>query len=415
MAFPYFCPATHYCMEQKKILVIGAGWEQYDLIKAIKEEGHYIIATHPVIEADSFPLADVTYVKHSRDIAAHLEIAETYSIDAVVTDNCDFSFYTASIIASKLGLPFANIQSAIFSNDKFAQRSRCSEHGIQQPSFRQVRTLEEAQHAAASIGFPVILKPVDARGTFGVTIINSPEEVNTAYYDAVSNSDSRILILENFIPGTLITVDGFCFSNGHKALAVASRRFEPGPKPVTKEIIYPAQFSEVVQQQLLDNHNKVVKALGYTTGHTHGEYILTVTNEIYLVECSNRGGGVYTSSTIVPLLTEIDLNRVLLNQSLGTDDLEIPEMGLGFMKKSMLLTFLDFEENKVIKSINHKALTELPFTIKFRTLFGENDMVAPIEHCAARHSMLVIEGANANQTMENFERFKNSMDIQYYK
>ena len=248
--------------DKKRILVIGSGWEQYDLVKAIREEGHYIVATHPAQGAESFALADATYVKHSRDIRAHMAIAETHKVDAIVSDNCDFSFYTAAIIARKHRIPFANIEQAIFSNDKFAQRSRCAEHGIVQPEFYQVRTLADAQEAAPKIGYPLILKPVDARGTFGVTIINSDAELEAAYYDAVSNSDSRICIHEKFIEGTLVTVDGFCFSNGHRALAVASRRFEDGPKPVTKEIIYPAEFDADTNERLLNDHHAVATALG---------------------------------------------------------------------------------------------------------------------------------------------------------
>lgn len=398
----------------KRILVIGSGWEQYDLVKAIREEGHYIVATHPAAGAESFPLADATYVKHSRDIRAHLAIANTHRIDAVVSDNCDFSFYTAAIVASKLNLPFANLQQAIFSNDKFAQRSRCAAHNIVQPDFHQVRTLDDARNAAAQIGYPCILKPVDARGTFGVTILNSDTELEAAFYDAVSNSDSRMCILETFIEGVLVTVDGFCFSNGHRALAVASRKFEDGPKPVTKEIIYPAEFDQITNQRLLDNHHAVATALGYNYGHTHGEYILTHGGEIYLVECTNRGGGVYTSSTIVPLLTGIDLNRILLNQSLGTDTYQVAGDTHGMMQKSAMLTFLDFEENQVIRSINTTEVQELPFTVKFRSLYAKNDMVAPIEHCAGRHSMLVIEGPTVEDVKTNLGTFKSELNIEYY-
>src|SRR5271169_3455455 len=106
----------------KKILVIGAGWEQYALIKTIKEAGYFIIATHPSLNAEGFGLADVFYVKDSRDIGAHINIARTHKIDAIVSDNCDYSFYTSAIIASKFKIPFAKIESAIYSNDKFEQR-----------------------------------------------------------------------------------------------------------------------------------------------------------------------------------------------------------------------------------------------------------------------------------------------------
>ncbi|MET0394919.1 MAG: ATP-grasp domain-containing protein [Chitinophagaceae bacterium] len=399
----------------KKILVIGSGWEQYALIQTIKEEGHSVIATNPKMNADGFKLADSYYVKDSRDIKAHISIAQTHGIDAVVTDNCDYSFYTAAVVASKLKLPFATIRSAIYSNDKFEQRESCKRTGIGQPEYYKVKKPDELFAAAHRIGYPIILKPVDSRGTFGVTIINNDEELEAAFYDAIDNSPSRTLIAEKFIHGTLVTVDGFCFKNGHRALAVASRRFEEGPKPVTKEIIYPAQFTDEINLRLLKNHEAVVESLEYSYGHTHGEYILTADNEIFLVECTNRGGGVYTSTVIVPLLTDINLNRILLHQSLGDDDFEAEGTRLESMKRSVILTFLDFEVGHVIKKINVQEMLDKPYTVRFRSFYGENDMVESIENCASRHSMLVLQGDDAKAAQANLSAFKEALRVDYYK
>jgi hypothetical protein len=210
-------------------------------------------------------------------------------------------------------------------------------------------------------------------------------------------------------------VDGFCFSNGHKALTVASRKCESGAKPVTKEIIYPALFDESVKEELMQTHNEVAAALNYKYGHTHGEYILTDKNEIYLVECTNRGGGVYTSSVIVPLLTEIPLNEILLNQSLGIDNYTTDDLSTKFMKHSVMLTFLDYEVGRVIDSINIEEMRKKDYTVRFRSKYGINDMVESIENGAGRHSMLVIKGATTDEVINNLQLFKDSFRIVYHK
>jgi len=399
----------------KKILVIGAGWEQYALLQTIKDEGHEIIATHPYLNAAGFTLASHYYVKESTDITAHLNIAKAHQIEAVLTDNCDYSFYTASVLAAKLGLPFAPISSAILCNDKFAQRESCSVNPkVMQPVYEKVRTPEQLKDSAEKVGFPLILKPVDSRGTFGVTVVRDAVNLETAFYDALANSPSHTVICEQFIEGTLVTVDGFCFSNGHQALGVASRRFEEGEKPVTKEIIYPAQFSNSLSEKLLTNHNEVVRLLGYSYGHTHGEYIVTAEEDIFLVECTNRGGGVYTSSVIVPSLTGINLNQILLQQALGQDSFEVSSEGLDFMKKAIMLVFLDLKVGAVIKSINLEEVQSLPYVVRFRSIFGKNDMVEPIENCASRHAMLVIEGKSTEDVLNNLADFNRHFQPKYY-
>ena len=140
-----------------KILVIGAGWEQYALIEKIKLQGHYVIATHPNVHSEAFELADKFFVRESRDLSSHLNIALSHGISAVIADNCDYSLLTASIVASKLSLPFASVESALLSNDKFRQRCVCSDAGIKQPKFEEVRTPNEALSAAERIGYPIVL------------------------------------------------------------------------------------------------------------------------------------------------------------------------------------------------------------------------------------------------------------------
>jgi len=401
-------------MKKKKILVIGAGWEQFALFEKIKEHGHHIVATHPDINADSFSLSDVTYVKDSRDICAHITIAETHNIDAVITDNCDYSLYTASVVASKLRLPFTSVKSGLFSNDKFSQRQACAKFSVLQPEFYKVRTPQDAFEAAEKIGYPVVIKPVDSRGTFGVTIVNDAKELFDAYFDAVSYSPSLTLICEKFIEGELVTVDGFCFSNGHQSLTVASRKFAEGKKPVTKSVSYPSRHDDELKSRLLINHQVVVEALGYDFGHTHGEYFVTKNNEIYLVECANRGAGVYTSSTINPLITGIDLNEVFLNQVLGSDDFQVEHDKQNYMCRAAMLSFLDFEVGKVVKSINVDEVKKLPFVQRFRTIYSEKQMVESIENCAGRHAMLVVDGSDMNELSHNFDIFKSTLNVEYY-
>ena len=399
----------------KRILIIGAGWEQTSLIETVKNQGHYIIATHPDIKAEGFKLVDQYYVKDSMDIQGHITIAKTYNIDAILTDNCDYSLYTASIVASKLKLPCVSIESAIFSNNKLYQRNCIKNINVKQPNFIKIKTFQELIEAVPVIKFPSILKPVDSRGTFGITIIKNIEMLEEAFYHAINNSHSRTLIYEEFIDGTLITVDGFCFKNGHQSLGVASRKFEQGIKPITKEIIYPSQFDKNVNKLLLDNHDNVVKALNYTFGHTHGEYILTENNDIYLVECTNRGGGVYTSSVILPLLTKYPINECLINQALGIDKFEPLNRGLESMTCSIMLTFLDYKTGSVIDEININEVSKLPFVVRFKSKYGANDMIETIENGAGRHSMLVIKGDSVITTINNLNEFKRKLVITYHK
>jgi len=398
----------------KKVLAIGAGWEQYALFEEMRRQGCQIIATHPLNDAKSFSLSDVTFVKDSRDIEGHLNIAKLYNVDAVISDNCDYSLYTASIVAAKNGLPYSSVKAALYSNDKYNQRLACASLGIKQPEFYLVKTPDDLFSSISKIGYPIVIKPIDSRGTFGVTIVDNEMAASQAFYEAICQSPSRNLICEKYIKGELVTVDGFCFSNGHKSLTVASRKFTNGNKPVTKYISYPSVHSDSLKERLKENHGLVVKALSYSFGHTHGEYIVTSDNEIYLVECANRGAGVFTSSTINPLLTGINLNKLLIDQSFGCDTFAVDHEVINDMRKAAILSFLDLDVGKVVRKINIAELQRLPYVKQLRSVYSDKQMVESVDNCASRHVMVVIDGVNAKDSLKNYQSFLETKKVEYY-
>ena len=84
------------------------------------------------------------------------------------------------------------------------------------------------------------------------------------------------------------------------------------------------------------------------------------------------------------------------------------------MHRAAILTFLDFDVGKVIKSINVHEVKKLPFVLQFRTIYAEKQMVESIENCASRHAMLVVEGSDKNELSSNFDIFKSTLKVEYY-
>jgi cyanophycin synthetase len=84
--------------------------------------------------------------------------------------------------------------------DKQLTKKMLDDSGIPVPKGRVVSSREEAREAAERIGFPVVLKPVNANHGKGVAInLNSPEEVEQACDRAMDYSDD--VIIERHIIG----------------------------------------------------------------------------------------------------------------------------------------------------------------------------------------------------------------------
>ncbi|MGH9174727.1 MAG: cyanophycin synthetase family protein, partial [Vicinamibacterales bacterium] len=74
--------------------------------------------------------------------------------------------------------------------------------GIPVPRNRSVETVEEAVKAARTIGYPVVLKPLDGNHGRGVRInLRDEQEVRDAFQDAYNESRARVVAVESFIRG----------------------------------------------------------------------------------------------------------------------------------------------------------------------------------------------------------------------
>ncbi|MDJ0653180.1 MAG: cyanophycin synthetase [Xanthomonadales bacterium] len=96
--------------------------------------------------------------------------------------------------------------------DKEETHNLLSDLGLPTPRQRMVYSEGQAVRAARHIGYPVVVKPLDANHGRGVTIdINSDEEVETAFAAARKRGNSRAVLVESFIRGLdhrMLVVDG---------------------------------------------------------------------------------------------------------------------------------------------------------------------------------------------------------------
>lgn len=402
--------------KKKRIMIIGAGWEQAPLIKKARDLGYWILATHGSKDAAGFQYADAMEILDPRDIIGALKLFKRYKMEAVVSDNDDYALYTVGIMCQKLGLPGPNFWAISYSNNKKKSRQTCNKTGIKQPKFYVCNSFEDLKAGIKKIGgYPAIVKPVDNRGNFGVNKVEKEEDLKDAFFDAVSNSHSREFIVEQFISGTLMIVDGFCFKPGeHYSLAVSSKTMLGGQRRVAKEIIYPADFKKTIIREAIRINQIVVGALSYDFGFTHSEYILDKKERLWLVESTNRGGGVYISSLIVPFLTGIDILRHLVESAFG--NFYEPFFNKDWpMKNVAMLSFFKFNEGK-IKSINGlDQVRQLPGILKCDLNIKIGDNIEPITTDANRHGFIVAVATSKPELKDLVKNAKGIVKLKYEK
>ena len=397
---------------QNRLMIIGAKWEQVPLIQAAKARGCFVIATDLDPAAQGLSLADVMETLDPRDLAGALAIARRHAVDGVTADECDYSRYAAVYVTAVLRLGKANFSAAQLTTNKRWMRERCREQQVVQPHFVPCHTVEEAVEAGELIGFPVIVKPVDNRGSFGVHRVDRKEDLQAAFFDAVLNAHSREVLVEGYIEGIHVTVDGCVDQQGrHHNLAIATKKVTSGDKPIITEVYYPARLSTEIVQHVFESNSRVIEALGITDGLTHSEYIVDAQGRCFLVEVANRGGGVLTSGKIVPALSGVDVSALLVASAVG----ESFSVKFSPSGKHVMLGFFVFAPGRVMQIEGFDRAATMDGVLHVFPMIRPGQLLTPPQSGAGRHGFGIVAGNSEADVAETFERMQSAITITYEK
>ena len=399
-------------MEKNKnrLMIIGSTWEQIPLIQKAKEMNAYVLGTDPNEKAEGFKFCDETAIASPRDLEELLGIAKKFKPDGITADECDYSHFASVYISERLGLNNHGMDAAQNTTNKYIMRKQALDGRIFQPRFFSCYTYEQASAAVDSIGWPVVVKPHDNRGAYGVNIASNHDELKLAFQEAVMFSHSRFTIVESFISGTHITVDGCIDEHGqHKNLAIASKKTIQGSRPIINEVVYPAEINEEDKEHVLEVNQNVIQALGIKSGLTHSEYILDEQNRCFLVETANRGGGVWTSAIMVPILSGVNMSEILIKNALGDSFNVVPNFWKGFVS----LKFLIFKSGKIKKIAGIQDAEKIKDVEALRINVNCGDTISQPTSGGERHGFVIIKSEKKEILTKTYEKVIEKIKIEY--
>ena len=333
------------------------------------------------------------YYSDLRNLNEILSFAKIIKPNAVISDQCDYSMIAQAIIAEVLKLNGPSLENAQISSNKLIQRRLCKKLGIRIPNFTYGHTLSEVIKKTKKLNYPLIIKPIDNRGSFGVFKLNDQKDLSKFFYQSISMSHSRTVIVEEFIEGLHLTVDGYIFSEqGTKSMACASKKLIDNKKQVAMDIIYPAEIKQKLKLKVMKLNEKINNMLGFKFGLTHTEYMMTSRGKFYLIESANRGGGCFTSQIILPFHSNFNLFNQIERDIFG---LKKPPL-LNLKENPVILKFFEVKSGKIKKISGTKKLKIHKSILKFRLNFKTNDTINEISNDGNRHGFIIMKGDKKN-------------------
>ena len=334
----------------KKVLVANRGEIALRVIRACKELGVKTVAIHSEADAASLhvraadehvcvgpPEAALSY----RNIPNVLSAAEVTGADAIhpgygfLSENAHFAEVCESIGVKFIGPTSENIA---LMGDKSTAREVVAKKGlpVTPGSPGELRSEQDAQEAATTIGFPVSIKASAGGGGRGMRVVNKPEELARAFQAAQAEAKSTfghdgVYLERYFLEPRHIEVQIVADNRGHVVhLGERDCSIQRRHQKLVEETPSPA-IDEELRREIGRVAVQAVKAIRYCNVGTV-EFLLDKDRNFFFMEVNTR---IQVEHPITEMVTGIDLVKEQIRIASG--------MPLSFKQQDIKLNGHSFE------------------------------------------------------------------------
>ena len=315
-------------MKDKRLLVLGAGEAQLQIIEAALKLGLFTIVCDKRNYLKGAKIADKYYCVDYMDRMAILTIAKEEQIDGVIS-NSEPAMINVAWVSEQLNLPGNSVKSIETLLSKTAFRELQDSIGVFAPKHQIVYDEASLQVAVKNIGFPLVIKPVLSSGTRGTTIVEREnlEFVLDVYQKCSNYSRNHAVSVEQYVPmSDLVAYDAELFVYGDDILwdgLYASFRTVDAPMlPIMESL--PLDLDEEKIGKIKESVSKLIQASGIILGEYNAETYFTPEGEVFVIEINPRQGGNHIPNLVFDH-SGIDFTSLLCATAVGDDRLFLIE------------------------------------------------------------------------------------------
>jgi biotin carboxylase len=302
----------------RRLLVLGAGPAQLGLLAAARRRGLYVIAADRDPGAPGFRHADRRAIVSVEDEHGIERLASAERVEGIVAPGIDWPVAIAARVASRLALshPISS-ETAVLCTSKLQQRECFAEAGVRQPDYVACRGIGEARSAANQLGFPCVVKAPDRQGQRGLSLVESPDELEQAVERALDASRTAALLVERHVGGTEVTVNGFSVSGTFFPLTITDRHLaEPPAFGVALAHSWRSTLEPRTIALAIDAARRAAAAVGIETGPTYTQVLVPEDGAPLVGELAARLGGGHDAE-LCRVSVGVDLNSLAIDAALG--------------------------------------------------------------------------------------------------
>ncbi len=302
----------------ERVLVVGAGPFQVDLIARARALGAEVVAVDRLPDAPGMALADHAFPINIVDVEAVAALAERLQVDAALTAASDAAVPAVSAVIAARGL--CGIPPAVVAvcRDKLRTFEVVRAAGLPVPETRFVGGASEVEAAVRAVGgFPLVVKPASAAGGRGVAVVNARAGLDAAIERARQYAGAGGgVLLQAYVGGRSVGVEAFLWRGQVVAAFVLDDQYQPlFVSPVGHSL--PCSLDAETEAAVVRDVAAFAAAVGITDGPLNFD-LRRVGDETVLIEINPRLGG-SSITELVRTCYGVDLSEAAVLCALGRD------------------------------------------------------------------------------------------------
>lgn len=352
----------------KKVLILGVASVQMDAILELKEMGCETFAIGMAKDGPGADVADHFDIINILDEEGVTNHIIKNKIDVVYSTGSDLAMPVACKLSEKLGLPhFVSSETAYICNHKNAMRETLTNECKGNIPYQVMEEIGKI-----NIAFPAILKPSDAQGQRGIFLINSQEEFEEHFEEAQKFSREGKAIVEKYIDGPEVSVNGYMIDGELKFLVASDRDTWPEYTGlIHKHIVPGVAVTEKAKAEMKVIVEDACNRVGIKNGPVY--FQMKVEGDTpYIIEMTPRLDGCHMWN-ILAKATGVNLMKLVFGHLLNNDISEL-ENATNDIKPMELVFWCQKPHSYMDRSV-----FELPEDSLYHFYYYENgDYVRPV-------------------------------------
>lgn len=376
----------------RTVLLLAGAQYLVRSVERLSAEGFRVVTVDRDPAAPAHAVADAVELGSVADAAFVAQAAKRQNADVIVPGT-EAGVVAAAAAAEQLGLAGLGLASALRCTDKIALREAWAAAGLAQPRFRALGD-DDGAEAVRAFGLPAVVKPARNGGSKGVSVLLEDGEVDAAVAEAKNNAPDGRWIVEAYVPGPLLTADGFVRESEVLVAMLGDVVTQDQTRyRVNMALNYPAAFAPATLAEARTLIADAVRALGLRRGAFHVECIVGPSG-VELVELAARGGGSYLSSTLVELVSGLSGPVTFARLLIGDDVPLTPTRAAG-----ATLRFLQAPDGLLREVRGVAEARALPGIVELGIDLAPNGRGGVVANDNARHGFIVATGPTRDEAV----------------